>query len=161
MRNSHYAHTLPGCSESDWHLLDTHLQATSETAAAFASHFEADRWGALAGLWHDLGKYSDAFQSYLRGAGATDTDHHVVECRGSVDHSTAGAQHAVRYQGTSRPPGRILAYCIAGHHAGLLNRRKKERGLLTKLPYTIKLEANHQLMSRGNVQGIRSKAGFQ
>ena len=34
-----------------------------------------------------------------------------------VDHSTAGAQKAVKLFGTA--VGRLLAYPIAGHHAGL------------------------------------------
>lgn len=76
------------------------------------------RWGYLAGLWHDLGKFSDDFQSYLLRATAQ-ADPHRAEIGSSpacrVDHSTAGAKHA-----NSLPPfGPLLAYLIAGHHAGL------------------------------------------
>ena len=35
---------------------------------------------------------------------------------GKIDHSSAGALHAVQKNG---PIGKILAYLIAGHHAGL------------------------------------------
>ncbi len=37
---------------------------------------------------------------------------------GKIDHSSAGALHAVNKNGQV---GRILAYLIAGHHAGLPN----------------------------------------
>ena len=37
---------------------------------------------------------------------------------GKTDHSTCGAQHASAMLG---PFGRLLAYCIAGHHSGLAN----------------------------------------
>src|SRR4051812_29787472 len=84
-------------------------------AEEFASAFNAGGWGRVAGIWHDLGKYSDAFQDYLgRGAGS-DGDVHTSEVAGRIDHSTAGAQHAARLG----PAGRLLAYGIAGHHAGL------------------------------------------
>src|SRR5262249_54981995 len=73
--------------------------------------------GRLACLWHDLGKFSDAFQTYLRASADSDGGSHTAEILGRVDHSTAGAQHAVR-ESRARL-GRFLAYCIAGHHAGL------------------------------------------
>jgi CRISPR-associated endonuclease/helicase Cas3 len=76
------------------------------------------QWGWLAGLWHDLGKFSDDFQTYLRKSAAK-SDPHRAETEagptGKVDHSTAGAKYA-----NGLPPfGPLLAYLIAGHHAGL------------------------------------------
>ncbi|MBL4701183.1 MAG: DEAD/DEAH box helicase family protein [Phycisphaeraceae bacterium] len=39
---------------------------------------------------------------------------------GKIDHSSAGAQHAIKMlDGPLKPLGRIAAYCIAGHHGGL------------------------------------------
>ena len=73
---------------------------------------QAARWGYLAGLWHDLGKFSVEFQDYLSGSGS---DSHTGEVQGRVDHSTAGAAHAW----TRSVPGALLSYAIAGHHAGL------------------------------------------
>lgn len=73
--------------------------------ASFAAVFQAGKWGEIAGLYHDIGKYSDGF---LKGS-----------MKGSkVDHSTAGAiEVRNKYQGISLP----LAFCIAGHHGGLPN----------------------------------------
>lgn len=56
-------------------------------------------------MLHDLGKASAEFQAYLQGKGP------------SVDHSTKGAQAAVDVYGGRL--GRMLAFSVAGHHAGL------------------------------------------
>jgi len=96
------------------HLLDDHLRGVAALAESFAATFGAGDWAKLAGLWHDLGKYRSAFQRYIRGASGYDA--HIETTPGRVDHSTAGALYAIeRMKGV----GRILAYLIAGHHAGL------------------------------------------
>jgi CRISPR-associated endonuclease/helicase Cas3 len=120
-----YAHTLPGRPEAEWHRLETHLRDSADKAEAFASEFGAGEWGRLAGLWHDLGKYSEAFQKYLLTSVKNGDDPHLSELAGRVDHSTAGAQHAAGL-GTL---GRLLAYCIAGHHAGLPDDHDPQGGL--------------------------------
>jgi CRISPR-associated endonuclease/helicase Cas3 len=95
------------------HPLDEHLAAVSALAACFARNFGED-WARLAGLWHDLGKYSPAFQSMIQRESGYNPEAHIES--GPRNHSTAGALYAVKKLG---PPGRILAYLIAGHHAGL------------------------------------------
>lgn len=107
-----YAHSLKGEPPERWHDLADHLQRVAELAANFAAEFSAGEWACLAGLWHDLGKYSAEFQQYLRAA----NDAHVEGSPGRVNHSTAGALQAMaRFD----KPGLILAYLVAGHHAGL------------------------------------------
>ena len=97
------------------HPLHEHLSAVSQLAGQMAADFGACEWGKLAGLWHDLGKYSPAFQQYIRSA--TGYEAHLVDCApGKVNHSSAGALHAQKELGTLCLP---LAYVIAGHHAGL------------------------------------------
>lgn len=110
-----YAHSVAGRPESELEPLREHLEIVASLAAEFGKSFGAAEWGRLAGLWHDLGKYSNEFQSYLRCANGAEA--HLESLSDRVDHSTAGAQHAA----ASIPGigGRILAYCIAGHHAGL------------------------------------------
>ena len=52
------------------HHLEAHLRSVAALSSQYASAFGASDWGQLAGLWHDLGKYSSAFQSYIaRGSG--------------------------------------------------------------------------------------------
>ena len=58
----HFGHTM-GSDERDWEPLETHLEAVAGLAEKFAGEFHADEWGRLAGLWHDIGKYSPAFQN--------------------------------------------------------------------------------------------------
>ncbi|MBI3479780.1 MAG: CRISPR-associated helicase Cas3' [Nitrosomonadales bacterium] len=106
----------------EWHehLLDEHLRSVAVIAADFANHFGSSDWADVAGLWHDLGKYSNEFQQYIKNvsgyANRYEPEAHIEGKQGRVDHSTAGAIHAVRQFGTH---GRIFAYLIAGHHAGL------------------------------------------
>jgi len=110
-----YAHSLPDDPDPrHWQTLEAHLQGVAEKAADFANAFGAGEWGYLAGLWHDLGKYSEDFQQYLRAANGIDA--HLEGKPGRVDHSTAGGLHAIDTLDIS---GRIFAYLIAGHHAGL------------------------------------------
>ncbi len=97
----------------EMHFLDEHLREVAKLASMFAEHFESADWASAAGLWHDLGKYSTEFQLYIKSVSGFDAH---IEAPGRVDHSTAGAIHAMRQFGQH---GRILAYLIAGHHAGL------------------------------------------
>lgn len=102
--------------------LREHLQAVAAAARRLSSPELADI-GELVGAWHDLGKYSDEFQRYIRLASA-DSDVDESEPGAGmrrVDHSTLGAQTAAAcaVDGGSAILGRLIAYCIAGHHAGL------------------------------------------
>ncbi|HHV93699.1 MAG TPA: CRISPR-associated helicase Cas3' [Firmicutes bacterium] len=102
---TYYAHSRENASEKEWQPLVTHLQNTAKLAARFADKFCAGHFGYVLGLLHDIGKYSEEFQRRLKG------------CMIRVDHSTSGAQQAVKLYGTA--VGRLLAYAIAGHHSGL------------------------------------------
>jgi CRISPR-associated endonuclease/helicase Cas3 len=67
----------------------------------------------LAGLWHDLGKYSLEFQDKLKAAAGHEAH---LEAKARVNHSTAGGLYAIQKFNIA---GRLLAYVAAGHHAGL------------------------------------------
>jgi CRISPR-associated endonuclease/helicase Cas3 len=97
------------------HDLDAHLTAVAALSAGFAECYGSD-WARLAGLWHDLGKYRPRFQHYIRQASGFEADAHIKGEAGKAPHSTAGAVLATDRFG---PAGRVLAYLIAGHHAGL------------------------------------------
>lgn len=100
-----YAHSLPDRPEEEWEPLRHHLRGVGRMAKLFASAFDAGDWGTAAGLLHDVGKYLVAFQLYIRGKG-----------RG-VWHAPQGAR--VAQCKFASGPGRIVAYTVAGHHAGL------------------------------------------
>ena len=100
-----YAHSAKNLSESQWQTLSSHLAQVGEMAAGFASVFGAQEIARYIGQLHDLGKYTPEFAARLRGGK-------------SVDHATAGAKIALERWGTA---GKLMAFCIAGHHAGLAN----------------------------------------
>jgi CRISPR-associated endonuclease/helicase Cas3 len=102
-----FAHSLEFKPEADWEPLSSHLERVGELAALFAKAFGADALGNVGGRLHDIGKMSAAYQGYIKDNGAFK----------GPDHSTAGAREAVTLYGEHL--GRILGFCIAGHHAGL------------------------------------------
>ncbi|MDX8401095.1 MAG: CRISPR-associated endonuclease Cas3'', partial [Mariprofundaceae bacterium] len=104
------------------HALEEHLAHVADRAGAFATGFGRE-WAALAGRWHDLGKYSATFQKMIFEANGMEAHVEVEGTPGPRNHSTAGAIHAVERFGAA---GRILAYLIAGHHAGLPDWDKDE-----------------------------------
>jgi len=115
-------------AHSGGHLLAAHLQSVAGMAACFSEAFEPmaanQRWAYLAGLWHDLGKYRSGFQRYL--AQSNNPDAHIEGKVGGREktHSAAGALWAMQSLGdrhgeNGKLAARVLAYLIAGHHAGL------------------------------------------
>lgn len=121
-----FAHTAPG-NRAGWETLDEHSANVAKLAEQFAAAFDAGDWGSLLGWWHDLGKASAAFQSYL---GRSDPDA-CEETPGRVDHSTFGARYAARQ--FRNLYGQVLAFCIAGHHAGLADATSTDAETLSAL----------------------------
>lgn len=114
----HFAHSTKNPDRSDWQPLFEHLEEVAGLAATRAEKFGAALAAGLAGRLHDLGKYAEAFQRYIQGRGAT------IQQR--IDHSTAGARLALDRSKAGAPPDRLMmdlvAYLVAGHHAGLPDR---------------------------------------
>ena len=77
-----------------------HLNGTASLCSAFAAAFGAEEQGRLAGMAHDIGKYSPAFQRRLHGGP-------------KVDHASAGAFECLK----ARQP--LAAFAVSGHHGGL------------------------------------------
>ncbi|MDO5693118.1 MAG: CRISPR-associated endonuclease Cas3'' [Pseudomonadota bacterium] len=99
-----FAHSLKEQPTSYWQPLSAHLSAVGTLAAEFAQAFGAGDMARVTGLLHDLGKYTREFQAHISGQ----TQH--------VDHASRGAIVALERYG---PLGQLMAYAIAGHHAGL------------------------------------------
>lgn len=110
----YFAHSTARADRSDWQPLACHLKRVAALAGQTAGKFHAAQLALLAGLAHDLGKYSVAFARRLAGSPER------------VDHSTAGAQEVTRLVKAGSPSERrmaeMVAYAIAGHHAGLPDR---------------------------------------
>ena len=79
-----------------------HCTGVASRSAEFASAFGAENAAYYAGMAHDIGKCTEAFQQRLRGGPV-------------VDHSTAGAYECLKR-------GQVPeAFAVAGHHGGLPN----------------------------------------
>ena len=111
MHTTFIAHTR---EDSKTQPLEEHLLNVAKKAAEFIDKEEWKPWAYIAGLWHDVGKFSDGFQEYIRATGKTDDDEEKTVIR--VQHAIHGALLAVQ---SDAKLGKILAYIIAGHHAGL------------------------------------------
>ena len=96
--------------------LHDHLVNVATLAEGFAGRFGARPWGYACGLLHDIGKASALFQQRVRG-----------ETERKVDHSTAGARHV---HDAWKYVGKLMAYCIAGHHSGLADGQSNDRSSL-------------------------------
>ena len=108
---SYYAHSAQDelgnlLPYEHWQTLQSHSVNVGEIAAEFARVFGAQEIAYQTGQLHDLGKYSEPLNQRLHGGP-------------SVDHATAGAKIAVERWGNAI--GKLMAFCIAGHHAGLAN----------------------------------------
>lgn len=90
-------------SEHGFETCVEHLCMTGCLSGGFAQQFGHGKDGLLAGLFHDIGKYSQAFQKRIRNP----------ERYGKVDHSTAGALFLVQH-GCS-----AASFAAIGHHTGL------------------------------------------
>lgn len=104
----YFAHSGEKADKSDWQRLSDHLHNVAKLAGDMAAVFGCARQAYLAGLLHDLGKYNPAFQRRLTGETAR------------IDHSTAGAAILRSLaKGKNLGMADLIAYGIAGHHAGL------------------------------------------
>jgi len=95
------------------HLLREHLSEVGSYAETFIleTNSELGEQARWAGLLHDLGKYRDEFQAYLTSGGLIKSSH-------ETHHAVYGAALAMT-KGWN-----LLAFTIAGHHAGLHNLAK-------------------------------------
>ncbi|MDD2894152.1 MAG: CRISPR-associated helicase Cas3', partial [Halothiobacillaceae bacterium] len=111
--------------------LESHLFQVAKLSSELAKKFGLATHGELIGLLHDLGKYSAAFQAYIKSATDLlnqDEDEEFVDAaglKGKIDHSTSGAQwvwQELTPQGDlARIAAQIMSLCIASHHSGLID----------------------------------------
>lgn len=126
-----YAHSAENHPESDWQILQDHLKDVGELAACKASHFNCQDLARIAGLLHDLGKYTEEFQQRLRGS------------KIKVDHSTHGASEVLKLESIHPFFRWLIAHAIAGHHAGLADRKfSTDKQKTSALDERLKSQAN-------------------
>jgi CRISPR-associated endonuclease/helicase Cas3 len=113
-----YAHTandelgqpLPENSGT-WQPLDVHLRNVADLAKRFAAPLNLTAEAELAGLLHDLGKYSERFQLRLRNPAIH-----------GLNHWAAGTAHAAALKAWA------VAFAADGHHTGIPALNEAEAG---------------------------------
>ncbi len=108
----------------------SHLSTVSGLSEEHCSKIGLSSFGALTGMLHDFGKYSDQFQFYIKSAvGLLKTDHpnymNPAKWKGRVDHATAGAQwiwnNLDGSDALTSLVREVLVLCICSHHGGLID----------------------------------------
>jgi len=107
-----------GADGAEQHLIN-HLTGVSKKIRSLAHN---NIYGEICGIVHDIGKYSVAFQEYLRSG------------ENKPDHSSAGAQWILNLlrnraeqigdeeiKRIAKLIAGVISHCIVGHHSGLLN----------------------------------------
>ncbi|GLC88899.1 CRISPR-associated helicase Cas3' [Lysinibacillus piscis] len=99
--------------------LPIHLKETQKIAEDIGRKLGIPHITGLAALLHDMGKYSDEFQDYIKEAYENPSQ---PPKRGSVNHSTAGGRFLmVHYHAKMKPLVECVANVIYGHHGQLLD----------------------------------------
>ncbi len=152
-----YAHSTEDKAKYDWQRLNDHLKNVGDLAEEFSKVFNCSDYGKIAGLLHDLGKYTAEFQKRLEGNYPR------------VDHATWGAKIAIEKYGQF---GYFIAYAIAGHHAGLANGQyrddqrltplieRREKSNLPELNPIWRREIEEQLTNKLSPPPLSSRQGF-
>ncbi len=103
-----FAHSPPENDPNRWHILDEHTFGVANLAKKIGSKFQADEFCYLLGITHDLGKYTDRWQQYLK-------DSHAGIRPSKVPHSEYGAVALFK---ENDPFASLL---VLGHHTKILN----------------------------------------
>lgn len=107
-----------------------HLKNVSELSSKFASKIKLPLTGEVCGLLHDLGKYCEEFQGYIKSAlgEITPNSKEFVDTKrkkGTIDHSTAGGQLIWNKRSRTNVKEtlifQIISQVIVSHHSGLID----------------------------------------
>lgn len=97
--------------------VEEHCHGVAEIAAELLSDIGLEKTAYLAGMVHDLGKFSENFKNYIEKA----ADGEKVQ-RGSVNHTFAGVRFLLEKHSDEQLSGfsdivlEILAYAVGAHH---------------------------------------------
>lgn len=103
--------------------VETHLLETASLCSLFASVIGLQLCGRLLGLLHDLGKYSSAFQQYIRDVTGLNGEKAKTDAENrkeKVDHATSGAQYVWDAHKAGSIPcymAQVLCVTLMSHHS--------------------------------------------
>ena len=106
-----------------------HLASVSEMAGQFGAAIGLEQEAAMAGLLHDFGKYSEAFEAVLKGT------------RSHVDHAICGAA-LLNWKARGRAAFHPVITAVNGHHDGLIDRNMLVEKLDRSVRSSERMEAN-------------------
>lgn len=100
-----------------------HLCNVSSMASEYGSKISLDATGELIGILHDMGKWTNTFNSYIHYSSLNPNDKSL---RGSINHSTAGAKFIYdNFYNTTDPyqkfTAQLISLAICSHHGGLID----------------------------------------
>ncbi|MDX1932745.1 MAG: CRISPR-associated helicase Cas3' [Capsulimonadales bacterium] len=128
------AHT-PSRDNPEWHDLVDHTLAVAHLAESFATPFGGAATARYVGLLHDLGKFDDGFQNYLRQCFRFDRGEISEKPQpGSAPHKQTGALLAHAENAAFGDP---LAQVLFGHHGGMKNRQDTRDGAQERQQYAV------------------------
>lgn len=122
----YYAHSKENRPTADWQELQAHLENVASIATEFSGAFGASSWASILGAYHDMGKGTLPWQAYLRYANNI-SDQFSEYYEGHPKHAIVGAKHVFE---ASKQAGKLMSYCVAGHHGGLPNWMDSEASAL-------------------------------
>jgi len=133
-----------------------HLEGTAKLAQLNAAKFASGDWGRALALAHDTGKGRVTWQKYLinKSGYGYDEDAHLEGKPGKIPHAIQGAKLAEEI--FSKGIGRILAYCIAGHHTGLPDWSSSEGAGQASLEFQEKQVKDWEKIDQSLIEKLRS-----
>ncbi len=132
----HYvAHTPPEDDPQKWQSMTDHTARVADLAAGWADSFGAADLAKWAAWIHDVGKYSDDFQTYLRQCDAARHGKGKTPKPGSAEHKIAGTRLAL--ERLPKNVREVAAACVLGHHGGL-NAFTQMRELIARDPEQVR-----------------------
>jgi len=142
-------------------MVQEHLEGVAFLAQRYGGPVALAAHGELSGLLHDMGKYTEAFTTYIRNAVLYDE-----VASGKIDHSTAGAKYLFEnYYGRDHLQNLVVetvGMAILSHHSGLQNFIQTDtsqsdyirRVTNADLPHYQEVVANFKAVS-GNVDRVK------
>ncbi|CAG7629147.1 hypothetical protein PAESOLCIP111_03074 [Paenibacillus solanacearum] len=109
-------------SDNQIQTVEEHLLGVKALAESYGEKLEVKHLTGLAGMLHDLGKYTRHFRDYILAAASTPS---APPKRGSVDHSTAGGRllyelfHISRSNPCKGIVAEVVGNAIISHHSYL------------------------------------------
>ncbi|MEL7610281.1 MAG: CRISPR-associated helicase Cas3' [Bacillota bacterium] len=101
--------------------VEQHLLGVAALGGCFGEKMELSYLAQLIGMLHDFGKYTAAFDAYIRYSHLHPEDRSL---RGKIPHALQGALYFCERLGSTSPPRRAAAtaaLCVASHHGGLMD----------------------------------------